>query len=61
MARPPDASKVNPVVKEHSLDAINANRRAISSTSPSRPIGIREIMYLSVSGLVFAFISVFSH
>ena len=40
VARPPEQSKVAPVLNEASWDASQQTRLATSSTSPKRPIGI---------------------
>ena len=45
MARPPDASNVNPVVNEASGDTMYATSAAISLISPVRPMGIFAVMY----------------
>ena len=44
VARPPEMSKVKPVVKEHSSETMKAMVLAISSTSTSRPRGIFDSM-----------------
>jgi hypothetical protein len=45
VVRPPDVSNVAPVVKLHSSLAMKQIMAALSSTLPSRPMGILERMY----------------
>jgi hypothetical protein len=44
VARPPEMSNTAPVENEHSAEAQNATREAISSTSTKRPRGIFDNM-----------------
>ena len=50
MARPPDASKQNAVVKEASFEAMYATSAPSSDTNPHRPIGILAVMYATSRG-----------
>ena len=51
VALPPDASNTAPVAKLHSSEHSQAISAATSSTLPTRPIGMRETMYSSCSGV----------
>src|SRR5581483_6238207 len=49
VARPPERSKMKPVVKLHSGDTIHAAMAATSSSVPQRCMGILAVMYDTVS------------
>merc|ERR1711920_160648 len=57
-ARPPLASKQNPVVKEHSLEAAKRTVDATSSNLPVRAIGILSVMYFTCSAGIASTIAV---